>query len=320
MSRSAVSRVFTPGASVSDKTAEKVRRAAEELGYRPNALARGLMTGRSRLIGLVVAKLDNQLYPQALDLLSRRLAEEGYRVLVFLTSETLGDVDPIVDDILDYQVDGLILASVALSSDLGRRCRERGVPVVLFNRRLGAPGERAAVSDNHAGGRMAAAHLVGLGRRRIAHIAGWEGASTQKEREAGFVEGLAEAGLALAERVVADFDPGRAADAARAMFSGPTRPDAIFVATDLMSFAVMDVLRSEMGLSVPDDVAVIGFDDVPAAGWPAYDLSTIGQDIAAMTERTVLLLLSAIDGRENPGVQPLAVKLVARSSTLGSAR
>ncbi len=320
MSRSAVSRVFTPGASVSDKTAEKVRRAAEELGYRPNALARGLMTGRSRLIGLVVAKLDNQLYPQALDLLSRRLAEEGYRVLVFLTSETLGDVDPIVDDILDYQVDGLILASVALSSDLGRRCRERGVPVVLFNRRLGTPGERTAVSDNHAGGRLAAAHLVGLGRRRIAHIAGWEGASTQQEREAGFIEGLAEAGLALADRAVADFDPGCAADAARAMFAGPSRPDAVFVATDLMSFAVMDVLRCEMGLRVPDDVAVIGFDDVPAAGWPAYDLSTIGQDIAAMTERTVSLLLSAIGGRENPGVEPLAVKLVARSSTLGSER
>ena len=134
VSRSAVSRVFTPGASASKRTAEKVRKAADELGYRPNVLARAMVSGRSRIIGLVVAYLDNQFYPDALERLSNALQERGYHVLIFMTSRDQGDVDQIIEEILDYQVDGIIAASVSLGSDLSRRCRQAGVPVVLFNR------------------------------------------------------------------------------------------------------------------------------------------------------------------------------------------
>lgn len=317
VSRSAVSRVFTPGASVSPKTAKKVREAAEALGYRPNVLARAMLTGKSRVIGLVVAYLDNHFYPQALELLSGALEREGYHVLVFMASQTSGDIDEVVEQILDYQVDGLVLASVALSSDLARRCRASGVPVVLFNRRQGTEGELAVVSDNHAGGRMAADHLVSLGRRRIGYIAGWEGASTQRDREAGFMEGLRAAGLGLYAREVGDFDPDAAKDAARAMFGGADRPDAVFVANDYMAFMVMDVLRSELGLQVPGDVAVIGFDDVPTAGFPAYDLTTIRQDSARMVQATVEALMAEIGGTRAEPPALLPVRLVLRGSTGG---
>ena len=118
VSQSAVSRVFTPGASASPKTSEKVRKAAEELGYRPNSLARAMVSGRSRIIGLVVAYLNNQFYPEALEKLSKRLQERGYHVLVFMTAKTQGDVSDVIEEILDYQVDGIIAASVALSSEL----------------------------------------------------------------------------------------------------------------------------------------------------------------------------------------------------------
>lgn len=317
VSRSAVSRVFTPGASVSPKTAKKVREAAEALGYRPNVLARAMLTGKSRVIGLVVAYLDNHFYPQALELLSGALEREGYHVLVFMASQTSGDIDEVVEQILDYQVDGLVLASVALSSDLARRCRASGVPVVLFNRRQGTEGELAVVSDNHAGGRLAADHLVSLGRRRIGYIAGWEGASTQRDREAGFMEGLRTAGLGLYAREVGDFDPDAAKHAARAMFGGADRPDAVFVANDYMAFMVMDVLRSELGLQVPDDVAVIGFDDVPTAGFPAYDLTTIRQDSARMVQATVEALMAEIGGTRADPPALLPVRLVLRGSTGG---
>ena len=122
VSQSAVSRVFTPGASASQKTAEKVRAAAEELGYRPNVLARSLITGRSRIIGLVVAYLDNYFYPEALQKLSHALQEQGYHVMVFLASNTQDDLDTVVSEMLDYQVDGIVAASVALGSDLADRC------------------------------------------------------------------------------------------------------------------------------------------------------------------------------------------------------
>ena len=103
VSQSAVSRVFTPGASASKKTAEKVRKAATELGYRPNALARSLITGKSRIIGLVVAYLENQFYPEALEILSTALQEKGYHVLIFMTSQTAVNIDEVLQEIIDYQ-------------------------------------------------------------------------------------------------------------------------------------------------------------------------------------------------------------------------
>ena len=115
VSQSAVSRVFTPGASSSKKTNELVRKAAAELGYRPNVLARSLITGKSRIIGLVVAYLDNYFYPEALELLSSALQKKGYHVLIFMSGNKEGDIADAVDEILDYQVDGIIAASVSMS-------------------------------------------------------------------------------------------------------------------------------------------------------------------------------------------------------------
>lgn len=314
VSRSAVSRVFTPGASVSDRTATKVREAANALGYRPNVLARAMLTGKSKIIGLVVAYLDNHFYPTVLELLSEALEREGYHVLVFMAAHTAHDIEDVVGQILDYQVDGLVLASVALSSDLANRCRASGVPVVLFNRKLETEGELAVVSDNRSGGRMAADHLVSLGCTRIGHIAGWDGASTQRDREAGFVEGLHAAGLGMFAREVGDFRLPRAKAAARRMFDTSDRPDAVFVANDYMAFGVMDVLRAELGLRVPEDVAVVGFDDVPSAAWPAYNLTTIRQDAEAMVTITVSSLLAEIGGSNVTPPDPLPVRLVRRGT------
>lgn len=314
VSRSAVSRVFTDGASASPETVEKVKRAAAELGYRPNALARSLLTGRSRIIGLVVAYLDNQFYPQAVQALSVALQEQGYHVLIFMAGNSSDNVEDVTRGILDYQVDGLILASVALSSDLAQHCKAMGVPVVLFNRRQGAPDDCAVVSNNFQGGQMAARHLVSRGAKRVGYIAGWEGASTQRDREAGFMTGLREAGLGLYAREVGDFDETVAKEAARQMFRTKDRPDAVFVCNDHMALAVMDVLRFELGLKVPNDVALVGFDNVPASAWPAYDMTTVAQDTDAMIAATVDRILGMIGTKQMQGSVEVAVNLIVRSS------
>ena len=297
VSQSAVSRVFTPGASVSKKTAEKVREAAAELGYRPNVLARSLITGRSRIIGIDVAYLENFFYPSALEKLSNALQAEGYHVLVFMASQTAGNIDAVLEEILDYQVDGIITASVAMSSDLAARCQAAGVPVVLFNRSQDDEHLSAVTSDNLAGGRKVADFLIAGGHRRIGYIAGWEGASTQRDREAGFVAGLSEAGLALHARGVGNYHQDQASAAARAMFAPKDRPDAVFVANDHMAFAVMDVLRDELGLRVPEDVSVVGYDDVPPAAWSAYELTTMRQPANRMVAETVTIMLETIADR-----------------------
>lgn len=318
VSRSAVSRVYTPGASVSEKTAKKVRAAAETLGYRPNVLARSLITGRSRMIGLVVAYLENYFYPEALEKFSKALQAEGYHVLIFMASQTAGNIDDVIDEILDYQVAGIIAASVAMSSNLATRCRALGVPVVLFNRAQDMSGVGAITSDNFSGGREIARFLLAGGHERIGYIAGWEGASTQRDREAGLMAGLAEGGAQLFARGQGDFHADRARVAARKMFAErDRRPDAVFVANDHMAFAVMDVLRFELGLSVPEDVSVVGFDDVPPAAWPAYALTTARQRANLMVERTVATLLDQI---ETPGVAPVSEAIEAPLVVRRSAR
>ncbi|MEM1302313.1 MAG: LacI family DNA-binding transcriptional regulator [Pseudomonadota bacterium] len=313
VSRSAVSRVFTPGASVSAATKEKVREAAEVLGYRPNALARSLLTGRSRMIGLVVGYLDNHFYPVLVERLSQMLEAEGFHILMFLAEDAEANLDQVVTDLLDYQVDGLVLASVTLGSTLGDRCAEMNVPVVELNRSDGGQACHV-VSDNYAGGQMAVAHLLAQGRRRIGHIAGFEGASTQRAREAGALAALRGAGLAFVAREVGNFDAAAARDAARQMFQSTAksldnRPDAVFVANDFMAFHVLDVLRYECGLSVPQDVAVIGFDDVPTSSFAAFDLTTVRQDLEGMVAYTVDVLM----GRQTKS-RVLAPQLIVRKT------
>jgi len=316
VSRSAVSRVFTPGASVSAHTREKVLRAADELGYRPNVLARAVITGRSRMIGLVVAYLENQFYPLVVERLSVALQAEGYHVLVFMASSTTDDLQGVVNEILDHQVEGIVLASVSMSSDLAARCNDHGIPVVLFNRDQDDERLCAVTTDNYRGGREIGAHFVATGHVRIGYVAGFEGASTQRDRERGLLDALDSAGLALACREPGGFEYDTARRAALEMFARPDRPDAVFVCNDHMAFAVMDALRHELGLRVPEDVSVAGFDDVPVAAWPAYDLTSYRQPINRMIIRTVELLMTRIrDANEAPRKTRWAGELILRGST-----
>ena len=319
VSQSAVSRVFTPGASASVKTIEKVQKAAAELGYRPNSLARAMVSGKSRIIGLVVAYLNNQFYPEALENLSKKLQERGYHVLVFMASNSSDNIDTVIEEILDYQVDGIIAASVALSPELSNKCREAGVPLVLFNRAHESPKMSAVTSDNYAGGEKVAKYLISAGYEKIAYLAGWEGASTQRDREAGFVDTLNASGMKLFSRGFGNFEMAQSKKATLEMFkkTADHRPDVVFVANDHMALAVMDTLRYELGLKIPEDVAVVGYDDVPAAEWPSYDLTTVRQCSGQMVNITIDILLEEIETEDS---QPRIVKIDGPLIIRGSSR
>lgn len=314
VSQSAVSRVFTPGASASAKTAEKVRKAAEQLGYRPNVLARAMMTGRSRIVGVVVAYLENQFYPMALELLSRALQDRGYHILVFMAGNSTDKISEVMAELLDYQVDGIITASVAMSNDLAVRCSAAGIPVVMFNRGQDDLRLSEVTSDNVAGGRRAAEFLADGGHKRIAHIMGWQGSSTGRDRAAGFCAGLAARGLKPLAMVDGEYSRDRAAAVARDLFKGPAHPDAIFVGNDHMAFAVVDVVRHELGLRIPEDVSIVGFDDVPMAAWPSYALTTIRQSVEPMVAATVDAILGQIEGDLTPRRIRIDGPLIVRRS------
>lgn len=318
VSPSAVSRVFTPGASASARTQEKVRAAALTLGYRPNILARSLITGRTRIIGLVVAYLDNQFYPLALEQLSRALQTEGYHVLVILAPNAEEAIEPLVQELLDYQVEGLITASVAMSNSLTAACEGNDIPVVMFNRGQDDPRLSQVTSDNFDGGYQAARALVAGGAERIAHISGWAGSSTGRDRAKGFQHGLAEAGRRSVAVLDGAYSREVTEDMTRKLFGGPERPDAVFVGSDHMAFGVMGVLRFEFGLRVPEDVQVIGFDDVPMSAWPEFNMTTVAQPLADMVAACVTTMITKI--ADGPAAVARKIKLPCRLILRGSTR
>ncbi|MEX0276819.1 MAG: LacI family DNA-binding transcriptional regulator [Ruegeria sp.] len=315
VSQSAVSRVFTPGASASAATRDKVMKAAEDLGYRPNTLARAMITGKSRVIGVVVAYLENQFYPMALEHLDRALKDRGYHILLFMAKND-DSVGQIVEDLMSYQVEGIITASVAMTNDIAKQCDDAGIPVVMFNRGRETGNLAQVTSDNIQGGCTVANFLASAGHRKIAHISGWQGSSTGVDRMRGFVDGLQDHGLQPFAIEDGQYNQEIASGIARRLCSTTDRPDAIFVGNDHMAFAVMDTLRFELGLSVPDDVSIVGYDDVPISAWPAYDLTTIRQPINKMVNATVDVLLSRIEhGSASERIQipgPLKIRGSAR--------
>jgi DNA-binding LacI/PurR family transcriptional regulator len=316
VSQSAVSRAFTPGASVADATRKRVLDAARALGYRPNAIARTLITRRSRIVAMVVSYLENPFYPAIIELMSQRLQRDGYHLLLFISDTEAAD--ELLEQLMQYQVDGIVLVSATLSTGLARDCARAGVPVVLFNR-IAALGSVSSVSsDNLEGGRIAARALLDAGHRRPAFVAGFENTSTSRDREAGFREELARHGIRRYRRAVGHYSFDGARKAARRLFSTGRPPDALFVANDHMAIAVMDTLRHELGLRVPDDVSVIGFDDAPQAAWDSYRLTTVEQAAGPMVEATVALLLEQI-GQGAPVSRRIAVpvRLVVRDSIRG---
>jgi DNA-binding LacI/PurR family transcriptional regulator len=299
VSQSAVSRAFTEGASVSATTRARVLAAAAALGYRPNLIARSLITRRTGMVGVAVANLSNHLYPGMLQALADRLQAEGYRILLF-TAPPDGNADPELDQIIRYQVDALVLAATTVSSALADECRAAGIPVILFNR-TGRSLDVASVTGANCDGGQAIADLVArAGHRRPAFIAGDPNSSTSRDRERGFREGCAASGLPEPMVETGGYSDEGARTALTALLNRPLRPDAVFCASDQMAITAMDAARFGHHLRVPDDLSIIGFDDAPPAAWPAYALTTYSQPVQPMVEATVTLILERLADPATP--------------------
>jgi len=314
VSRSAVSRTFTEGASVSGRTRERVLAAAWKLGYSPNAIARSLITQRSHMVGLVMADITNPFYAKVLESFSEKLQSVGQRVLLFSIAK-VHDIDQALPALLQYQVDGVIITSAVLSSAMAETCAKAGKPVILFNRYVRETTTSAVCTDNAAAGRQVANLFADAGHRRCAFIAGTANTSTSNDRQRGFLDRLAERGAPppLVDRGDYRYEGGFAA--AERLFARDDPPDAIFCANDVMALGALDLIRQVRGLRVPEDVSVIGFDGIAASGWPSYELTTMEQQIERMTSEALEILLARIaDPALPPETRFVPARLVPRAS------
>ncbi|RMF05232.1 MAG: LacI family DNA-binding transcriptional regulator [Chloroflexi bacterium] len=305
VSQSTVSRAFTPEAKVSKKTRQKVFAAATKLGYQPDAIARSLSTRHTNIIGIVMAHITSPFYPYVLDKFTQRLQEMGRQILLF-NAAAGQDVDDILPLVLQYRVDGLIITSATISSEMADVLARDGTPVILFNRYVLGANCSAVCCDNVDGARKIADFLLDNGHKRPAYIAGDANTSTNIDREKGFGDRLRERGIIQWYHEQGEYTYQSGYDATLRLMQLAKPPDAIFCANDVMALGALDAARHALGLRVPEDLSIIGFDDIPAASWPSYMLTTIRQPVTRMIDATLDLLLERLD---NPKVEP-ALKLI----------
>ncbi len=317
VSRSAVSRTFTEGASVSPKTRRKVEKAADELGYRPNALASSLTTGRTKLIGLVSNNFHNPIFLEVFDRFTRGLQERGLRpLLVNLTDET--DPEGSLNLLRQYSVDGVIVASSTLPPDFSRAFRNAGIPVVhSFGRQSSTPQVHVVGIDNAECGRMAVRSLAARGYHRIAFLGGPEAATSTQDRLRGFLDEAGRTPEITFSHSFAEaysFEAGRA-EMLRLLDSG-SEAEAYFCGDDVLSIGALSAVRGH-GLSVPEDIGIIGLNDMEMARWENIDLTTIRQPIPEIIESSIELVVAML---EDPGRFPEARLFPCRIVERGTLR
>lgn len=316
VSQSTVSRTFSPSEkySVSSKSRQKVLAVAQQLGYKPNAIARSLSMQRTNIIGIVMAYITSPFYPYVLEKFTERLQALGRQVLLFNAGPNQ-EVDDILPLVLEYQVDGLIITSATLSSEMVDECVQHGTPVILFNRYVLGANVSAVCCDNDQGGRAVANFLLDTGHKRLAYIAGTQNTSTNIDREKGFTDRLRERGVLEWQHVQGNYTYEAGYEATKRLLQRHDRPDAIFCANDIMALGAIDAARFEMGLKIPEELSIIGFDDIPAANWPSYSLTTIRQPVNQMIQATIDLLIERIDA---PQAEPVLKLIPGTLITRGS--
>jgi LacI family transcriptional regulator len=305
-------------ALVNPETAERVIRAAEELGYRPNRIARGLKTSRSHTIGVLIPDITNPLFPPILRGIEDRLEEAGYTSLIVNTDNDPERERMHLDAMHARQVDGFISATARLDHELLADLAARGIPLVLVNRSL-EDGRVAAVAvDDRQGIELAVEHVIELGHTGIGHVAGPQNLSTGHRRHVGFLQAMRAGGLTVLDghvRLGAMFTEDEGARACTELLDAAPELTAIVAANDLLAIGCYDALEAR-GLRCPDDVSIVGFNDMPFIGHLRPPLTSVRVPQREIGKVAADLLLEQLDGGSQT-VREILLEptLVVRGST-----
>ncbi|MGE7369009.1 substrate-binding domain-containing protein [Neorhizobium sp. NPDC001467] len=301
VSRSAVSRTFTDGASVSEETRRKVLAAAEELNYHVNHLARGLSQEKSRPICILGGDLQAPYQSALLEALTRRIQAAGRAAMVINTAGSEADSRAALHQTLNYRASATIVLSGAPPVSLVRTCIESGQHVILINRQ-GQIEEADHIDLDHETAMSDACHmLTRAGCRSFAIVSSTNESPSLLAREKLFCTILEKAGFAPPQVVkVGPTSYRSGAEAARRLLPSASQPDAVFCVTDLLACGFLDVARSDFNLKVPEDLCVVGFDDIEQASWEGYAITTFRQPIEEMAEAIVQRLAAGLNERDGP--------------------
>lgn len=315
VSRSTVSRAFDPGSRISPQKRRQILRLANEVGYRPTTAGRLAMKENPSLVAVVVRDITNPIRAAIVTRLIRELQRRRILPLIFQVPDATA-ARAKVEAILGYLPKVLVTAGFMPPSSLITLCSERGIPVLVINRgRVRGLAASYVTSDHFTGGQIAGQELLRLGAQRIGVVLGHGATNAGEERVRGFLTALEDAGVTASGAFEGDHSYDSGVKAGHAMLATAKPPDAVFCSNDMMALGFLDTARGDFARRVPEDIQIIGYDDIEMANWGAYRLTTVAQDMEAVILASVQGITTLLEAPERAITKVVPVRLLSRQTT-----
>lgn len=299
VSQSAVSRVFRPGLSVSQKTRDKVMETANEMGYRPNAIARMLITKQSGMVAVIVSSRANVNYPEVLSQVSKQLAARNKRVLLF-TLDDVDGLDELFEQILTFQVDGVIALAAHFESHRLAQFEKHEIPVVLYNRNVPDAMANTVCCNHEQGIKQLITELEKNNPKKYLLLSGPKDSDVANERREIAIKLLEQFGVKDVSILYGDYSYQSGRDCLAKWLQNNPAPDAIICSNDTMAIGVIDEARENHDIHIPNDISVVGFDGITSSAWQSYQITTIKQPVEKLVKAAVEMLLEHIENPDSP--------------------
>ena len=317
VSQSTVSRVFNSpqGCTVKPLVKERVLSVAKELGYRPNLVARGMISGRTNIVGLVVGDSLGPFYNAIINSFVKKLQDIGKQCLVFKVPRQ-DQIDQIIERVIQFQVDAVVITASAMTKVMAETIIGNDIPVVLFNRFIPGTDINTVYVDPIYGSGLVADYLYKNGHRNIGYIQFTRETSEEVEKKVGFYSKLRQHQIYQIQEEKSEYDYQAGYEAGVRMLHKDNPPTAIFCTSDLTAMGVMDAARFKLGIKIPEELSVIGYDNIDMASWEAYSLTTVQQPIQDMIEEVVHMVDVLLkDGKSKNRIQMIEPRLMIRKSS-----
>ncbi|MBI0579521.1 LacI family DNA-binding transcriptional regulator [Neobacillus cucumis] len=309
VSQSTVSRVLNNYPFIKEATREKVLTAISELGFTRDEIARSLVEKKTRSIGLILGDISNPFFAESAGVIIEQAQKLKYDVVICNTNHNDENLEKSINTLIGKRVDGILVASVKRDDTKVQQLHDKGFPIVLYNSSIDDPMANFVVIDNIRGAKMAVEHLLELGHKKIAYIAGPFKYLTTYQRYIGYKEAISENGLTLEQDFVynGDFSYQKIFEFTKELLTKKNRPTAFLAVSDQMALAILDAATS-LNLKIPEDVSVIGFDDISLASNQFIGLTTVSQHMEVMASVALEKLVDLID-HESDAFDPVQIVL-----------
>ncbi len=317
VSQPTVSRVFNRSEKyrVKDDVQQRVLEAAKELGYRPNLVARGMISGKTNIVALVVGDSLGPFYNKIINMFIARVQELGKQCLVFKVPRQ-GRMEPIIERVIQFQVEAVIITASAMTKVMAETIVHNHIPVILFNRYIPGIDSNIVYVDTVEGSKKVADFFGKQKHKRVGCIHFSQETAEELDKKNGFYERLKYYGIDVICAEESGYDYQEGYEAGRRILTTENPPTAIFCTSDLIALGVMDVARREFGIAIPEELEIIGYDDIEMARWDSYSLTTVRQPLDDMVDAVMKVLKQClVEGNNKPQVVQVESKLIERNST-----